>query len=119
MKKIAVPVFILITYTCYSQNPIEGVLRTYFQAHPFTKKGFTHFITAPQKDRWFKMEEYRPRTDSSFFFMTGTYKYFNPFRYIPEELKLAVVENVLTYPGRNDRDTIIIMQLTGITDTGS
>ena len=119
MKKIAVTAFILITYTCYPQNPIEGVLRTYFQTHPFTKKGFTHFITALQKNRWFKIEEYKPRTDSSFFFLIGTYKYFNPFKYyIPEELRLAVIENVHAYPKWNYRDTIIFLQLSGITDTG-
>jgi hypothetical protein len=117
MKKTLAFIFITITLTGYSQNPIEPVVRSYFRMNPFKMK-FDHFIAELQKDRWFKVKSYRPRTDSSFLFMEGTYKYFNPFRFIPEKLTFAMVEKELVHLDSHARDTIIYMQLSGITDPG-
>jgi len=117
MKKILAPIFITITVASYSQNPIEPVVKSYFRINPFNMR-FDNFIAELQKDRWFKVKTYQPRTDSTFLFMEGTYKYFNPFRFIPEELKFTMIEKEFVHMDSHARDTVIYMQLSGITDPG-
>src|SRR4030095_14127691 len=91
MKKILFPFFILIVSTSYSQHPLQSILKTYFRTHPFDMR-FSNFIASLQQDPWFTIESYSRRTDTSFFFITGTYKNFNPFHYPPKELRLIFVE---------------------------
>src|SRR4030095_11923057 len=89
MKKILFSFFILIVSTSYSQNPLQSLLKTYFRTHPFDMK-FSSFIASLQQDPWFTVETYSRRTDSSFFYLTGIYKNFNPFHYPPKELRLVL-----------------------------
>jgi hypothetical protein len=102
-----------------AQNPMQEVLKSYFRTHPFDMR-FSSFITSLQQDPWFTVEEYSRRTDTSFFYLTGTYKNFNPFRYPAKEIRLIIAEGAYTH---NDSlktlDTIINIQLLGITDGGS
>ncbi len=117
MKKLLLPVFILFACTAHSQSPVASVSKTYFREHPFDIK-FSSFITSLQKDPWFTIEQYSRRTDTSFFFLSGTYKNFNPFRYVPKELRLVVAEDELIYADSlRTRDTIINLQLMGVTDS--
>ena len=118
MKKILLPVFILIACVAHSQNPIELLSKTYFRTHPFDMK-FSSFVTSLQQDPWFSLETYDRRTDSTFFFLTGTYKNFTPFRYAPKELRLVVAEEQITHADSlKTHDTIVNLQLMGVTDTG-
>ena len=118
MKKLVVCVFMLMALSSYSQNPLQSISKTYFRAHPFDIR-FSSFVTSLQQDPWFTVETYSRRTDSTFFFLTGTYKNFNPFRYLPKELKLVVAEEEITYEDSlKTHDTIINLQLMGLTDTG-
>lgn len=118
MKKILFSFFLFITCTAYSQSPIEVVSKNYFRSHPFDIK-FSSFVTSLQQDPWFSLETYHRRTDSTFFFLTGTYKNFNPFRYLPKELRLVVAEEEIIYvDSLKMHDTIINLQIMGITDTG-
>jgi len=115
---MALPVFILIACTAWSQNPIELLSKTYFRTQPFDIK-FSSFVTSLQQDPWFIQESYQRRTDSSFFFLTGTYKNFNPFRYLPRELRLIVAEDEIIHgDSLKTHDTIINLQIMGVTDTG-
>ena len=117
MKKFLFPLFILIVNTGYSQNPIKSVLKTYFRVHPFEMK-FSSFVISLQKDPWFTIENYSRRTDTTFFYLTGTYKNFNPFRYIPKELRLTVAEmEIIHEDSLKTHDTIMNLQLMGITDS--
>ena len=118
MKKLVVFICMIIALSSYSQNPLESILKTYFRAHPFDIR-FSSFVTSLQKDPWFTVETYDRRTDSSFFFLTGTYQNFNPFRFLPKELKLVVAEEEITYTDSlKTHDTIINLQIMGLTDTG-
>ena len=118
MKKILFPLFILIVNTGYSQNPIQSVLKNYFRTHPFDMK-FSSFITSLQQDPWFTIDTYGRRTDTSFFFLTGTYKNFNPFRFTPRELRLIVAEEEIVHTDSlKTQDTIMNLQLLAISDSG-
>jgi len=117
MRKILFPLFILILSTGYSQNPIKSVLKTYFRVHPFEMK-FSSFVISLQKDPWFTIENYSRRTDTTFFYLTGTYKNFNPFRYIPKELRLIVAEmQIIHEDSLKTYDTIMNLQLMGVADS--
>ena len=118
MKRILFPLFILIFGTGYSQNPIQSTLKNYFRSHPFDIK-FSSFITSLQQDPWFTIETYGRRTDTSFFFITGTYKNFNPFRFVPKELRLIVAEEEIVHTDSlKTLDTIMNLQLLAISDSG-
>src|SRR4030095_10496195 len=119
MKKILFPFFILIVSTSYSQNPLQSILKTYFRTHPFDMK-FSSFIASLQQDPWFTIESYSRRTDTSFFFITGTYKNFNPFHYPPKELRLILAEEEIVHmDSLKTHDTIMNLQLLGISDSGT
>jgi len=116
MKKILFSFFILIASTSYSQNPLQSLLKTYFRTHPFDMK-FSSFIASLQQDPWFTVETYSRRTDSSFFYLTGTYKNFNPFHYPPKELRLVLAEEEIIHTDSlKTHDTIMNLQLLGIVD---
>ena len=118
MKKILLPFFILIVGTGNSQYPAESLIKTYFRTHPFDMR-FSSFIASLQQDPWFTIETYSRRTDTTFFYLTGTYKNFNPFRYPPQELRLVLAEEEIIHTDSlKTRDTIMNLQLLGIIDSG-
>jgi len=119
MKKFLFLLFIVIVNTGYSQNPIQPVLKNYFRTHPFNMK-FSSFITSLQQDPWFTIDTYSRRTDSAFFFLTGTYKNFNPFRFTPIELRLIVAEEEIIHnDSLKTHDTIMNLQLLAISDSNA
>ena len=118
MKRILFAVLLLAASTVYSQSPIDVISNTYFRTHPFNTK-FSSFVNSLQQDPWFTIQEYLLRTDTSFFFLTGTYKNFNPFRYGPKELRLVVAEEEIIHADSlKTHDTVINLQLMGIADSG-
>lgn len=111
--------FIVMPCFLPAQNPMQPVLKSYFRTHPFDMH-FSSFITSLQEDPWFTIENYNRRTDSTFFFLTGTYKNFNPFRYQAKEVRLTIAEESFIHAdSAKTLDTIINIQLMGITDSGS
>src|SRR6186713_32779 len=119
MRKILFLLFIIIVNAGYSQNPIQPILKNYFRSHPFDMK-FSSFIATLQQDPWFTIETYSRRTDTAFFYLTGTYKNFNPFHYPPKELRLVLAEEEIIHTDSlKTHDTIMNLQLLGISDTGA
>ena len=119
MKRILLPFLILIVSTANSQYAAESLIKTYFRTHPFDSK-FSTFIMNLQRDPWFTIKEFSRRTDSTFFFLTGDYKNFNPFRFTQKELKLIVAEEEMAHgDSLHTLDTIINFQLIGIIDTNA
>jgi len=117
MRKLFTSFLIIITFNTYSQNAIQIVSKNYFRFHPFDSK-FSTFILNLQQDPWFSVKEFNRRTDSTFFYLTGEYKNFNPFRFTPKQLKLIVAEEEIVYSDSSKTlDTIINLQLIGIIDT--
>jgi hypothetical protein len=118
MKKILFSLLIITVSTAYSQNPLQSMLKTYFRTHPFDMR-FSSFIASLQQDPWFTIETYSRRTDTSFFYLSGTYKNFNPFHYPPKELRLVLAEEEIIHTDSlNTHDTIMNLQLLGISDSG-
>jgi len=102
-----------------AQNPLQPLLKTYFRTHPFDIR-FSSFIASLQQDPWFTIETYDRRTDTSFFYLTGTYKNFNPFHYPAKELRLVLAEQEIIHTDSlKTHDTIMSLQLLGISDTGA
>lgn len=115
--------YISFTFFAFSnlnaQNPIQSILKNYFRTHPFDMK-FSSFVASLQQDPWFTIETYGRRTDTSFFYITGTYKNFNPFHYPPKELRLILAEEEIIHTDSlKTHDTIMNLQLLGISDTGA
>jgi hypothetical protein len=81
---------------------------------------FSSFIASLQQDPWFTIETYGRRTDTSFFYITGTYKNFNPFHYPAKELRLILAEEEIIHTDSlKTNDTIMNLQLLGISDSGA
>ncbi|HEX6846738.1 MAG TPA: hypothetical protein VF144_07160 [Chitinophagaceae bacterium] len=119
MRKLFTFLFIIIAFSTYSQDAIQMISKNYFRAHPFDSK-FSTFILNLQRDPWFTTKEFNRRTDSTFFYLTGDYKNFNPFRFTPKKLKLIVAEEQIAYADSlRTLDTIINLQLIGIIDTNT
>jgi hypothetical protein len=117
MKKLFVAIFILTSFKTEAQNQIQSISKTYLRTHPFDSK-FSNFILNLQRDPWFKIDEFNRRTDSTFFFLKGTYKNFNPFRFQPKTLTLIVAEEEIIYSDSlQTHDTIINLQLIGMIDS--
>lgn len=117
MKRVFSLVFIVITYSSYSQFPMKSLQKIYLRTHPFDMK-FSSFVLTLQKDPWYTVDTYRRRTDSTFFFLSGAYKNFNPFKFIPKELKLILAEEEIIHSDSlQTPDTIINLQLIGIADS--
>ena len=125
MKRFILSSFILfITCGVDAQNPLDAgdplgpVLKKYFRTHPFDMN-FSSFINSLKSDPWFTIESYDRRTDSAFFYLTGTYNNFNPFRYPAKEIRLIIAEGLYVHTDSlKTLDTIITIQLLGVTDSG-
>jgi len=116
MRKTAIIILIVLPFLIHAQNPIQPVLKSYFRTNPFDIN-FSTFIISLQKDPWFSIEEYSRRTDTTFFFLTGTYKNFNPFKYQAKEIRLSIAEQQLEFTDSlHSLDTIINIQIQGFTD---
>ena len=119
MRKLFTCLIIISAFNAYSQDAVQKISKDYFRTHPFDSK-FSTFIVNLQRDPWFSMKEFNRRTDSTFFFLAGDYKNFNPFRFTPKELKLIVAEEVIAYSDSlKTLDTIVNLQLIGIVDTNA
>ena len=107
----------ILSVSMKAQNALAPVLKNYFRTHPFEIR-FSSFITSLQEDPWFSTDLIERRTDSSFFFMSGSYKNFNPFHFETKEVRLIIAEGEFVHTDSlQTLDTIIYIQLLGITDT--
>ncbi len=122
MKKLVVIIFILCSYTVHSQNPddpVYKVAKKYFRSHPIGIK-FSSFILSVQKDPWFTISEFYRRTDSTQFFLSGTYRNFNPFQFVPKGIEFHIAEEEIRHTDSlKTLDTIINLQLIAIADSGA
>lgn len=113
-KIILILVLIVSTSRSNAQDPMRKIAKSYFQTHPFDQR-FSSFIHSLQQDLKFTIQQYDKRTDSSFFYLTGIYRDFNPFRYKSQEVRLIVAEEEFIHPDSlQTLDTIINLQIMGI-----
>lgn len=117
MKRSFLVLLLFTNLYSLAQSPIQTVMKNYFRTNPFEMK-FSSFLLSIQKDPWFTTEELTKRTDSNFFYLTGSYKYFNPFHFTPRIVRLIIAESEINHvDSLNTLDTIINMQLSGILDS--
>jgi hypothetical protein len=117
MKKILFIFCILIAYNSFSQVQLKYVVKKYFRIHPLEMR-FSSFILSLHKDPWFTIDVEDRRTDSTFFYLSGIYKNYNPFQYTPKELRLVLAEmEIIHDDSLKTHDTIMNLQLMGITDS--
>jgi len=118
MKKLFYTLyFFLFSGLLQAQNPMQPILKTYFRTHPFDMR-FSSFINSLQNDPWFTLETFNRRTDTSFFYLTGTYKNYNPYHYPIKEVRLVLAEETFVHDDSlHSLDTIINIQMLGITDS--
>jgi len=118
MRNILFLFIILVSGFVNAQSPIQHITKNYFRSHPFDGK-FSSFILNLQNDPLFTVETYNRRTDTTFFYLSGIYKNFNPFRYQPAELRLVLAEEQhIHLDSLQTLDTIMNLQLMGITNDG-
>ena len=119
MRTLIVSLLLITSVHGFAQSPLQTIAKIYFRNHPFDSK-FSTFILNMQRDPWLTLSEFHRRTDSSFFFLSGTYKNFNPFRYTPSELKITLAEQEIIYSDSlQTHDTIMNLQLIGVIDTNA
>ena len=119
MRRSLIACALLLTINGFSQSPLQSLLKNYFRSHPFDMK-FSSFILSLQNDPWFKIEEYKRRDDTAFFFLNGIYKNWSPFRFTPREIRLIIAEDeIIHQDSLQTHDTIINLQLMGILDSAA
>ena len=119
MKHFVVIIFIFLTSACLAQSSLGIVAEKFFRTHPFNSK-FSTFILNLQRDPWLKIEDLNRRTDSTFFYLKGTYHHFNPFHYETQQVMLIVAEEEIAYSDSlRTHDTIMNLQLIGMIDSST
>jgi hypothetical protein len=119
MKKCLLILCISIAHNGFSQAQLKYVVNKYFRTHPLEMK-FSSFIMSLHKDPWLTIDTENRRTDSAFYYLSGTYKNYNPFQYIPKELRLILAEmEIIHEDSLKTPDTIMNLQLLGINDSGA
>ena len=102
----------------HAQSQLPFVVKKYFRVHPLEMK-FSSFILSLHKDPWLTIDVENRRTDSTFYYLSGTYKNYNPLQYTPKELRLVLAEIDIIHDDRfKTTDTIMNLQLMGVMDSG-
>lgn len=94
-----------------SINVLQDLAAPYFKTHPYNKS-FSVFLQDVLNDPDLQDKVVSRRTDSSFFFLSGTYQRYNPFVYRPTSVKLVIAESEFTDSDTSHyRDTVVYCQL--------
>ena len=96
---------------------LQQVAAPYIKLDPY-KNSFSQFLQEFINDPDLQYKVLNKRTDSTFFFASGTYKRFNPFIYRPSSLKVAIIESEFSDSDTSSyRDTVVYYQLLVTADT--
>ncbi|HEY1115052.1 MAG TPA: hypothetical protein VGE66_15890 [Chitinophagaceae bacterium] len=94
-----------------SINALGDLAAPYFKTHPYNKS-FSVFLQDVLNDPDLQKKVVNRRTDSTFFFVSGTYQRYNPFVYRPTSVRLAIAESEFTDSDTSCyRDTVVYCQL--------
>ena len=119
MKKIIFLLLIALpNQFTFCQSSFDKVVKSYYRVNPYDRK-FSAALSNILSDTGFVKMDLLKRTDSTFFFLSGYYKRFNPFDFKPTRTELRLAETEIVY---NDSlhtiDTIVIYQVLGIAENG-
>lgn len=96
---------------------VQSITGTYFKTLPY-QKPFSRFLQELLADSDLQDKVVNQRTDSTFFYFSGTYKRFNSFIYRPTTLKLIVAESEFAPSDTSSyKDTVVYCQLLVTADT--
>jgi hypothetical protein len=101
--------FLLLCFSSYSQEPILKITRNYFRSDPFNKD-FSSFLSHLLNDPALTNKIIEKRTDSTLFYLQGTYTAHNPFFFKPKRVQVVLTELEVNLDSLI-RDTIYNYQL--------
>lgn len=94
-----------------SAATLQNVAASYFKTAPYNKD-FSQFLQELIADPDLQNKQVSRRTDSTFFFVSGTYKRYNPFIYRPTTVKISVAEAEFSDSDSSSyRDTVVYYQM--------
>jgi hypothetical protein len=100
-----------------SITTLQDLTASYFKSTPYNKS-FSGFLQEIMNDPDLQDKVINRRTDSTFFYISGTYRRFNPFIHRPTILKLIVAESEFTDSDTSSyKDTVMYCQLLVTIDT--
>lgn len=110
---------VLEAFTQKSITNLQGITASYFKHLPFNKN-FSTFLREiiADPDLQYKVEQ--RRTDSTFFYFSGTYSRHNPFIYRPSTIKLIIAEAEFRASDTSAHvDTVVYCQLVVTSDSST
>lgn len=111
MKKIYFLLLLLVTVAASSQESVQKISKSYFRSDPFASE-FSSFLTHLLSDPTIKEKELSRRSDTSLFYMHGTYTTFNPFSFKPKKVEVSLKEVEMKYfDSLPAKDTVMIYQI--------
>jgi len=121
MKKIIFLVFIALpNQFAFCQSSFDKIIKSYYRVNPYDRK-FSTALNNILSDTGFVKTDLLKRTDSTFFFLSGYYKRFNPFDFKTSRTELRLAETEIVYTDKDSLqtiDTIIIFQVLAIAENG-
>ena len=109
-------IFLEVT-TERSLSALQELAAPYFKTLPY-HKSFSSFLQDVINDPDLQQKVVNRRTDTTFFYVSGTYKRYNPFVYRPTQVKLVIAESEYAYSDTSSyRDTVVYYQLIVTADT--
>jgi hypothetical protein len=90
---------------------LQKIIKEYFRSDPFRNE-FSAFLRHLMNDPTIKNKHVYQRTDTSLFYMTGTYTSHNPFFFKPGQVDVILAENAVSYDDSlKVKDTIFAYQI--------
>lgn len=119
MKKIYLLLLLLTSLTAYPQSTYIKISENYYRSAPFNKE-FSKFLNHLINDPTIVNKKILKRTDSTLFYLKGTYTTHNPFFFksIRTGVILAEQEFVVQQDSANLLHTIYAYQLIGYAPPG-
>lgn len=100
-----------------SITTLQQLTAPYFKTLPYNKS-FSSFLREVMSDPDLQDVEVNRRTDSTFFYVSGTYRRYNPFIYRPTTVKVIIAEAEFSDSDTsNYKDTVVYYQLLVTTDS--
>lgn len=117
MRKTLLTLFITSFYftSSFAQEGLYQFSKIYFRSNPFAGS-FSGFLNHLLNDPSLVEKETKKRTDTSLFYVSGLYKKYNPFFFLPKKVQILLQEASVNYGDSLTNDTIFIYQLVAYAD---
>lgn len=89
---------LFFSVTTYAQDQFEKVVKEYYRVNPF-EGNFSSFVQALTTDPQLLSKQITKKTDTTLYFVRGTYANFNPFPFKGKRVDMVFAESAI--PGNN------------------